>query len=940
MRVDGAGVVRWLESLASPAGDRPLALMPFQRRFVRLALGHEVSALSTGAGNGGSTLGAALSACALVGPLAEQGGEVVIAAASFARAQETFRLALGLLAPALAEYPHSFRTVDTTREARLVDLASGSTLRAAGCDQRRLAIPPATFAVADDPDLWPDADGDRLHEELLLAIGKRRGRLVAIGPRPDNPGHWFNLVEAVQLHAARLDLDPFTARAIHPANPARTGLPQLAVTLRRLLSLARGGSADRLATWRRRHLNLGPDAGAVELEPVDPAAPAAAARAITVDEDVELCRPEWPAKWDGAIAARALGEFLPPVAMLPSVWAEQNLRVTVGPRAPGRWYCLPYQREILDVFDTEPHVRTVVVMAAAQTGKSAAFNTLVGYHVAMDPTDILIVARSEDMVTQEVNMRLRPMLLDTPAIRDKLDRKHARTAETRRNWDFVAGSIRFGYAGSAASLSSRSVRVLLLDEVDRYPQRVGREGDPISTALVRTDAYYATRRVAIVSSCTTEDAPVAQWHDRGDRREFHVPCAGCGELWVFRWSHVKWKPGKTGARDGDPETARLVCPSCGYEHTEPERLTAIELGRWIPTAEPEDKSIVSFWLPGLCSPFVPLAEGVRRFQAAIRARDEKYDPEPYHAWRGTYAAEPRPADDAPEAAMPADVFLDRAEVYPTPCPAGVVWITMGVDVQDDRLEALVTGWGVHHETWLLAHRVFPGETDLPPDEGPWAELGGLLEATYARPDGKDLPIRLTAVDTGGHRTMQAYRFVERHGAQRVIAIKGLAKADEGEHEPICGPRTPPEARARGAHRRRCGLHMVNTWRAKSVLLATAAVSEPGPRYMHVPQAPWMTRELASQIVASEQLRQVAMKNGVRKLEWVKLRQRNEGLDMLVYAYAAMHAMGGPSTLTASVRPKPKPAPAEKAKPAPPRRRRGGPRLRPDRLRLRQGRRKP
>ena len=83
-------------------------------------------------------------------------------------------------------------------------------------------------------------------------------------------------------------------------------------------------------------------------------------------------------------------------------------------------------------------------------------------------------------------------------------------------------------ANSAASLASRPVRLVLLDEVDRFPPSAGTEGDPVKLAVKRSTTFW-NRKVILTSTPTTKGASriEAAWEE-SDQRVYEVPCPVCG----------------------------------------------------------------------------------------------------------------------------------------------------------------------------------------------------------------------------------------------------------------------------------------------------------------------------------------------------------------------------------------------------------------------------
>ena len=89
----------------------------------------------------------------------------------------------------------------------------------------------------------------------------------------------------------------------------------------------------------------------------------------------------------------------PPPEMTLSEWADQFARLPAGTSAePGRWRIqnMPYQREIMDAI-TDIAVKKVVIMSAAQIGKTAMIINVIGYYVHYDPSPIMVIQPTIDM---------------------------------------------------------------------------------------------------------------------------------------------------------------------------------------------------------------------------------------------------------------------------------------------------------------------------------------------------------------------------------------------------------------------------------------------------------------------------------------------------------------------------------------------------------------
>ena len=566
-------------------------------------------------------------------------------------------------------------------------------------------------------------------------------------------------------------------------------------------------------------------------------------------------------------------QWVAPPELRVSDFADEHLIVTSGPLAKSRWQTsfMPYQAGILNAWE-EPGVETVVLQASSQVGKTSAAVVLVAYHVAFDPCPILVVEPTVDPMAKDfARNRLEPIIEASPVLRDCVSKKRAKDASnTVLAKTFRGGALAIGGANSAASLASRSVRLLILDEIDRYPAELPGEGATLSVALKRTQAYRRRRRILMCSSPTLKDAPIDTWYQRGDQRRYYVPCPSCHVMHTYRWASVRW-------RDGDPATARLHCPACDYAIADAERVAVLSQGEWrAKVPERTDPSIVSFHLWEAYSPLSSLAEIVAGF---IRAREKQKagDRAEMHTWQNTTLGEPI-APDAGEGVEP-HVLLVRRESYgaEVDVPLGACCLTMGVDVQDDRLELLVVGWGPGEESWLVHRETLPGDTSQPE---PWAMLDEALARQHVHASGQRLTVMAMCIDSGGHRTTMVYDYAARMAARRVYAVIGR----DGQR-PIV---SSPSPRRWGRQQRKVPLFTVGVDAAKALVVSRLALTEKGPGCVHLPHVEWCDEELMAQLTSERLV--MTWHRGLPKQVWKKVRPRNEGLDMNVYALAALRLL--------------------------------------------------
>ena len=170
--------------------------------------------------------------------------------------------------------------------------------------------------------------------------------------------------------------------------------------------------------------------------------------------------------------------------------------------------------------------------------------------------------------------RMAPMLRDTPALRGLVKDARARdSGNTMLHKTFPGGHITMTGANSPAGLASRPIRIVLCDEIDRYPESAGTEGDPVSLARKRTATFWNSKLV-LTSTPTIKDlSRIEQAYLASDQRRYWVPCPDCGEFQVLKWANVRWDEGK-------PETAHYVCEHCGSCLDEQHKTTMLQAGEW------------------------------------------------------------------------------------------------------------------------------------------------------------------------------------------------------------------------------------------------------------------------------------------------------------------------------------------------------------------------
>jgi phage terminase large subunit GpA-like protein len=504
---------------------------------------------------------------------------------------------------------------------------------------------------------------------------------------------------------------------------------------------------------------------------------------------------------------------------------------------------------------SDPNIQEVVVMAGAQLGKTEAILNIIGYHIHHDPSPILVLQPTLDMAQAFSKDRVASGLIrSTPALRDKVKDPRSRdSGNTTLHKVFPGGALTMVGANSASGLASRPIRLVLCDEVDRYPTSAGTEGDPIQLARKRSATFW-NRRIVMVSTPTNKGASrIEEAFEQSDQRRFHLPCKHCHHEQVMKWANVRW--------EDDPDTAAYMCEGCGVLWSDSDRRWSIRNGTWI-AAKPFN-GIAGFAINGLCSPWTPLTDGVKDFLAVRK------NPEQLRVWTNTYLGETW--EDAGEQIDDYDL-AERREVIET-IPEDVMFLTCGTDVQDNRLECSIVGWGRDDESWVVEHVTLYGDPSTPQL---WSALDSVIFKTYDTVNGRQMGIRATCIDSGGHFTNAVYQYCKKQTGRRVFAIKGVG----GEGKPAAG-------RPSKANVAKCPLFPIGVDTVKSLLFARMRIDEPGAGYIHFSDR--LDEEYFRQLTAEKVV--TRFHKGFKKRVFEKIRARNEALDCMVYSYAAYAILG-------------------------------------------------
>jgi phage terminase large subunit GpA-like protein len=562
-------------------------------------------------------------------------------------------------------------------------------------------------------------------------------------------------------------------------------------------------------------------------------------------------------------------------------WADEFMRIPrdAGAAEPGQYRTArtPYAREPMRCLSPAHPCKRVVTMVASQLMKTQIALNWIGGLIHMAPSNILTLLPSLGLA-KRVSSRIGKTIKATPVLRERVAANRSRDARnTMDTKEFEGGSLYVTTAGSAANLSELSARYIYGDEVDRWVVDVGEEGDPIELAETRGSTFGRNAKFYFSSSPTIRGASrIADLFETSDQRFYYVPCPTCGHMQVLEWERLRYST--------DCQLAHYECagPDCDVLIEEHHKGEMLAKGEWRAHAE-GDGETVGFNLNALYSPpgWTGWASLAKQFEKAKTAMS-RGDLEPMQVFYNTRLAK---VWDSAQEQTKADVLMARArlETYGLgSMPFAVLMLTASVDVQANRLEFMVVGWGAGMERWIIDYQVIWGD---PSDERTWAVLDDKLKARYPHPCGAELTIRAAGIDSGGNHTDEVYQFCRLRRWRNIFAVKGASKPGR----PVIAQRpSMMDVTWKGlTERKGVELWFIGTDTAKDWIYNRYPV-EDGPGALHF--ANDLPDDFFAQCVAERKVTRYV--KGYKKIEWVKGKaERNEALDLMVYSLAMAHYLG-------------------------------------------------
>jgi phage terminase large subunit GpA-like protein len=525
------------------------------------------------------------------------------------------------------------------------------------------------------------------------------------------------------------------------------------------------------------------------------------------------------------------GEFAQVVAWRekrkPSVWATEERKIAAGqsPLSSGRIIgydhaIMPHCVVPMDSAD-DPAINKIVLWMGIRDGKtlSVCLN-IIGRTVTDDPGNIYSVHPTKEDADSFSVGDIEPMIeacLQGYFV-EKKSRDSGRTIGFKK---FIGGWLRILSAGSVTKFRGKSVKVLLLHELDALSP------ESIYKAFGRTtgfaDAIIIEEGTGTIAPTYDQDGKIVyhsnihEAYDQGDKRKWFGPCRKCAALQWIKFEQFWYPPGKM-------EKAVLLCERCETDHNEAQWREFQHNAQWFPTAgltqqqeadirsychkaKPLDPTVRSYWRNGF-NRLLPVGRGYKSALHEIVAKGEaaKTSPVKLMIWKQEEAAELWDPSTEGEAPPPWKPIFDRREDYGLIVPEGGLFLTAFVDCQLNRLEVGWRAWGENEESWGLDHVVLDGAVREPEV---WQMLRLELQRKWQHASGGTLRLGMAFVD-GGHYAEDVYRFFQTLARNPVPGVNGHCRASKGVGQyghPIVNRKMMTVAKNLKGHH-------IGTWEAK------------------------------------------------------------------------------------------------------------------------------
>jgi len=426
---------------------------------------------------------------------------------------------------------------------------------------------------------------------------------------------------------------------------------------------------------------------------------------------------------------------------------------------PYKYSAAPYLRAIADCMSDNSRITETVFMKGTQEGGTdGILINDIAYDIYYGIGPILYVTSDDDLALEFMQKRIDPMI-QASGLQEKIippvqKKGNHSKGDTLRSKSFGGTYLRSIGARSESKLSSFPVRKLLIDEIDKYLNSLSGGGNPVEKAIRRTDSYRNLKKICYISTpkmrSTSQIEPLFK---QGTAEYYYFQCPKCGTYQILEWNRIKWDKNEDGKilLEYDKDNALINNPvwlecenkECSHKIMDYEKVNFLKEKRyggtaeWRATKKPDRPNIRSFHANALY--------GFRTWLDIVLQWD-KIDDDPVllqdfvnDVLGETYTDDISKPNEHYLASR-AEPDFKRGDIS-----EGVKTLFSGTDVQGNRLETSLVGFGPRKETWIIDHIIHYGDTNDPNSEC-YDELEELLRKKYTKKDGSSIMLQTAFID--------------------------------------------------------------------------------------------------------------------------------------------------------------------------------------------------
>lgn len=428
----------------------------------------------------------------------------------------------------------------------------------------------------------------------------------------------------------------------------------------------------------------------------------------------------------------------PPEKLTVSEWAERYREMGETSGISGKWSneVTPYLKEIMDAF-TDPHIQEINYCKPTQVGGTEVMINILGYAITRNKGPAMIVYPNDEIAKDLSKDRIKPSLLQTQEIKDAFYDKRSKQLALK----FKGMTVYMTGAGNPTKVSSKPIRYLFIDEIDKLGGATKKEASPYNLAKERTKSYKYRKKIYTCSTPTISTNYVWKLHESAEvQKEYFVPCPHCGEFNILDFHQIKFDNSENLSNEEKAKTAKYICKDCGCIITDKEKIKAVRKGEWKNVkGTKKHPRTVSFHMNCLVSWLVTWEEIILEF---LNSKD---DPEQLQNFINSWLAEPW---EDTKLKTSAELVLERQTNVPElVVPEWAKMLTAGVDIQETSLYWSIRAWG----DFITSQNIGHGQVLS------LGEIENIMNLSYQKETGEQLQVELCLIDSGD-QTDDVYEF--------------------------------------------------------------------------------------------------------------------------------------------------------------------------------------